>query len=707
MRQSDLRFTFSVSSSQTDFEVVQFRLEEALSEPFRLTVELASCQSGIDFEKVLDQPALLTLWDGATPARHVHGLVSSFTQGATGFRRTRYQAVVEPHLARLALCSNWRIFQEKSVPEILKSLLQEHGLLDYQPNFQTEHLIREYCVQAGDNDLYLFDRLSAEEGLFYYFIFNEAAHTLVHADKLYTQGSIPGGPARYNPQPPGDNPHPVIHAFSYTETVRPGQYTQRDYSFKRPGYNQQHTAWGETLSPQSRRYEHYAYPGRYKNSGAGRPFTENRLRGYRRDAQVASIRGDDPRLLPGLSFLLEGHPRDDFNRWWRPVRMTHLGVQHASQEDEAGAEAGVSYDYTADVVAEDIEWRPEPLPKPRIDGPQIASVVGPEDEEIYCDEWGRVKVQFPWDRQGEHNEFSSCWIRVSQNWAGADWGHMAIPRIGQEVIVDYLDGDCDQPIITGRTYRETNRPPYELPRHKTRMTFKSKTHGGDGFNELRFEDEKDREEIYLHAQKDQNIHVNNDETTFIGHDRSEQVGHDETLSIGHDRRETVGNDEQVDTGRDRRHGIGQDKFLTIGRNHTIHTGKDRSEEVGNNRRDKTVANHWVEIGGHREERIAGNLNVEAGQAIEHRTQRYELSASTIVLRAPGGSITLDGSGITLDASAIQLKGPVSQSGGAGGSVVIPQGIPEKGLPFDLLCMKQADGSCPLPNCRCGNYRGGR
>lgn len=173
MRQSDLRFTFSVSSSQTDFEVVQFRLEEALSEPFRLTVELASCQSGIDFEKVLDQPALLTLWDGATPARHVHGLVSSFTQGATGFRRTRYQAVVEPHLARLALCSNWRIFQEKTVPEILKSLLQEHGLLDYQPNFQTEHLIREYCVQAGDNDLYLFDRLSAEEGLFYYFTLQE------------------------------------------------------------------------------------------------------------------------------------------------------------------------------------------------------------------------------------------------------------------------------------------------------------------------------------------------------------------------------------------------------------------------------------------------------------------------------------------------------------------------------------------------------
>lgn len=489
MRQRDLKFTFSVTASQVEFEVVQFELEEGLSEPFRLTVDLASYKSSIDFDKVLDQPALLTIWDGTRPVRYVHGLVSSFTQGTTGFRRTRYRAVVEPQLSRLGLCSNWRIFQEKSVPEILKSVLKEHGILHYEANFHTEHLSREYCVQAGDSDLYLYDRLSAEEGLFYYFSFDESTHTLVHSDKLYIQKRIPGGPVLYSAQPVGDNPQPVIYAFSYTENVRTAQQTQRDYTFRRPHYNQQHSVQGETLIHQAQHYERYDYPGRYKSSAAGKPFTENRLRGHRRDAQVATVQGDDPRLIPGLSFQLSGHPREDFNRWWRPVRMTHIGIQHASQEDEsAGADIGVSYDFTAEIVAEDVEWRPEPLPKLRVEGPQIATVVGPEGEEIHCDEWGRVKIQFPWDREGKHDAFSTCWIRVSQNWAGADWGHMAIPRIGQEVIVDYLDGDCDQPIITGRTYRETNRPPYALPDHKILSTIKSKEYKGSRANELRIDD---------------------------------------------------------------------------------------------------------------------------------------------------------------------------------------------------------------------------
>lgn len=707
MRQRDLKFTFSVVSSQLEFDVVEFELEEAICQPFRLTIDLASYRSEIDFAQVLDQPALLTIWDSSSPVRYVHGLISSFTQSTTGFHRTCYQAVVEPQLARLGQCSDWRIFQQKNVPDILKGVLKEHGILHYETNFHMEHLEREYCVQAGDSDLNLYERLSAEEGLFYYFVCDERTHKLVQGDKLYVQARTPGGPVSYTLQPAGDNPQPVIYAFSYTENVRTARQAQRDYTFKRPSYNQQQIARGENRVYPSQYYERYDYPGRYKTSATGRLFTENRLRGHRRDAQVALIQGDDPRLIPGMSFQLSGHPRDDFNRWWRPVRMTHVGVQHASLEEEAGEQIGVSYDFSAEVVAEDVEWRPEPLPKPRIDGPQIATVVGPAEEEIHCDEWGRVKVQFPWDREGENNQFSSCWVRVSQNWAGADWGHMAIPRIGQEVIVDYLDGDCDQPIITGRTYRSTNRPPYELPRHKTRMTIKSKTHRGEGFNELRFEDEKDREEIYVHAQKDQNIYVNHDETTFVGHDRSEQVENDEAIAVGHDRKETVANDEQVSIGHDRRHSIGQDDFLSVVRNHNIQTGKDRSEEVGNNRRDKTRVNHWIEIGGHKEESIHGHHRIEAGQSIERKTQCYELSASNrITLKGPGGSITIDASGITLNATAIHFKGPISQTGASVGPVVIPAGVPEKGLPFDLVCMKQSDGSCPLPNCRCGNYQGG-
>ncbi|MGE8672119.1 MAG: type VI secretion system Vgr family protein, partial [Achromobacter kerstersii] len=418
------------------------------------------------------------------------------------------------------------------------------------------------------------------------------------------------------------------------------------------------------------RYERYDYPGRYKRDEAGKPFTQSRLLGLRRDARMAQVEGDDARLIPGVAFDLTGHRRDDWNQGWRPVRMRHHGVQHTSQEEDgAGAEHGTRYHYTADIVPDKVDWKPEPSYKPLVDGPQIASVVGPPNEEIYCDAYGRVKVQFPWDRLGQHNEHSSCWIRVSQNWAGAGWGHMAIPRIGQEVIVSFLDGDSSQPIITGRTHRSINPPPYELPRHKTRMTIKSQTHKGDGYNELRFEDERDQEEIYVHAQKDQNIHVNHNETTFVGHDRSEQVEHDETIVIGHDRKETVGNDEQVNIGHDRRHDIGQDDFLTIGRNHTVMTGKDRTEDVGNNRRDKTAANHWIETGGNVEHTVQGHHQLHAGQRIARKTVVYELqSAERAVIKGPGGTITIDGGGITFEGVAINLKGPISQSGGAGNSV---------------------------------------
>lgn len=489
MRQRDLKFTFSVTSSQLEFDVVEFQLEEALCQPFRLDLQLASNNSAIDFKQVLDQPATFTLWLDGQPVRYVNGVVSRFTQGKSGFRRTRYQLVLEPQLARLRLGSNWRIFQHKSVPDILQAVLKEHGILDYEQNIHHEHQPREYCVQAGDTDFYLHDRLSFEEGLFYYFRFAESRHTLICSDRLYVQERITGGPVLYSTQPRGDNPQAVLHAFSYTENVRTARQSQRDYTFKRPAYNQEHDLGGEALDHQGMDYERYNYPGRYKSSTAGKPFTENRLRGHRRDARMVLVEGDDPRLIPGLSFELNGHPRADFNTWWRPVHIVHRGTQYISQEEESSdATLGVSYDLKAELVPEEAEWRPEPLPRPRIDGPQIATVVGPVDEEIHCDEWGRVKVQFPWDREGRNDAFSTCWIRVSQNWAGADWGHMAIPRIGQEVIVDYLDGDCDQPIITGRTYRATNLPPYQLPDHKILSTIKSKEYKGSRANELRIDD---------------------------------------------------------------------------------------------------------------------------------------------------------------------------------------------------------------------------
>ncbi|MEC4025647.1 type VI secretion system tip protein TssI/VgrG, partial [Pseudomonas fulva] len=432
-RQSDLRFT--VTAPAGDFEVAAFSLDEALSTPFRLHLELASFDPAIDFAKLLDQPLTLHIAQGSV-VRHVHGLVSTFEQADTGHRRTRYRAVVEPALARLGLCADWRIFQALSVPQIIEQVIAQHSITDVELVSTREHLPREYCVQAGETDLDFVERLAAEEGFYYAFEHRADGHRLVFSDRLYSHGAIDGEPVTYNPKAGGDAPRPALHRFVYAEQVRTARQTQRDYTFKHPRYNQQHSVDGVELDHQRSDYERYAYPGRYKQDEAGKPFTETRLLALRGDARLARVEGDDARLLPGPAFTLSGHPREDMNRGWRTLRLHHEGVQATSQqEDAADAEQGTRYHFSAELLPDHADWRAPLPPKPRIDGPHIATVVGPEGEEIYCDEFGRVKIQFPWDRLAVEDEHSSCWVRVAQNWAGPAWGHIAIPRIGHEVIV--------------------------------------------------------------------------------------------------------------------------------------------------------------------------------------------------------------------------------------------------------------------------------
>ncbi|MDG2952924.1 type VI secretion system Vgr family protein, partial [Exercitatus varius] len=281
---------------------------------------------------------------------------------------------------------------------------------------------------------------------------------------------------------------------------------------------------------------------------------------------------------------------------------------------------------------------------------------GPAGEEIYCDEWGRVKIQFPWDRLGQEDENSSCWVRVSQAWAGAQFGNIAIPRIGHEVIVDFLEGDPDQPIITGRTYHSTTEPPYDLPAHKTRMSIKSKTHKGSGFNELRFEDEKEREEIFIHAERDQNNVVNHDETTQIGNDRSEQVGHDETIHIGHNRTETVGQDETLT--------VGQDQTNHIQRNRTTKIEKDEILNVGNCFNLDVYADQKVHNGGNHEHKIGRNSLNKAGQKLKHYSKNIQATGTTEVkILGKAGTIVIDGSGITLKGK-VTIKGDLKIIGGS-------------------------------------------
>ena len=388
----------------------------------------------------------------------------------------------------------------------------------------------------------------------------------------------------------------------------------------------------------------------------------------------------------GKMMKMVKHPRDDQNIEYLITSVTHKADQDAFGSTKKGA-SGYSYKNKFQVIDSKIPFRSKSdTAIPIVEGTQHAHVVGPAKEEIYCDEYGRVKVQFPWDRYGKSDENSSCWIRVSQNWAGGGWGHMAIPRIGQEVIVDFYEGNPDRPIITGRTYNDATKVPYPLPANKTRMTIKSKTHKGTGYNELRFEDEKDQEEVFIHAQKDQNNVVEHNETTRVGNDRTENIGNDETISIGHDRIESVGNDETISIGHDQSNTIGNDQNFNVIRNRISHVGKDEIIKIDNHRKLDVYADQYITTGGHHTHEVGGKAELKAGQKIKQRTKLYKVSGSDkVTLLGPSGTITIDSGGITLKGN-VKIKGTLAVTSGSAGMVEALQARANLGKPLCIPCL---------------------
>nr|VVN33235.1 Actin cross-linking toxin VgrG1 [Pseudomonas fluorescens] len=556
------------------------------------------------------------------------------------------------------------MFQGQSVPEIILAVLKAQRLSEVKTYLCFDHPPREYCVQAGESDLDFIARLAAEEGLLYSFEHRADGHTLWLTDRvggLGTIGTHEHCPVHYQPLAGGDSAEPALHRFHYTEQVRSARQVQRDYTFTHPYYNLQHNAVGASdLDHQHTDYERYDYPGRYKRDASGKPFTKTRLTALRSDARLAHMEGDDARLQPGLAFDLNDHPREDFNDRWRTLAIEHHGTQHSSLLEEAfGSDSGTAYRLSASAIRWDADWKAPLRAKPCIDGPQIATVVGPPGEEIYCDEWGRVKVSFPWDRDSNQDDHSSCWIRVAQGWAGATWGAMAIPRVGQELIISYLDGDPDQPIATGRAYRETNLPPYQLPKHKTRMTIKSRSHKGQGFNELRFEDELGQEEVFIHAQKDKNVHIKHNNGVFVGNDRSERVNHNETISIGDNRNEDVGNNETISIGANRSVTIGANKTETItlakaetiGLAKALTIGAGYQTSVGAAMNTSVGLSQSEQVGLHKSVMVSRRFNITAGEEFT-----VTVGKSTLVMKSDG-TVLINGRTFDFSATgAVQING---------------------------------------------------
>ena len=541
----DVAFTFHCEGAPPN--VLRVRSFSAMEQIFGLhsiEVELAAPVGvPIDLHALNDQPATLIIHNRTLGIRHLSGVVAGISRRSSGVHTTYYAATIMPTLHCLRYGSDCRIFQQMTVPDIIRKVFGEYGVTDVEWALSGVHDEREYCVQYRETHLDFLERLMAEEGIWYFFSHGPEGQHRLHV--LDTPPSVPTCPDQakllYKPVAGGIGEGAWCHGLTVHEEIRPTMAVQRDYTFKRPAYDQHQTSTTQADNGSQARYEMYNYPGRYKVDSAGEPFTRTRLEAMRVGATIMRARANTPHLVAGHVVELTGDgsvpPAPALGRY-HILSVSHGGTQPQAEGPEAGGGSAV-YDVAFTAMPADLPYRPPVQPQPLVAGPQIAKVVGPAGEEIYTDEHGRVKVQFPWDRYGKSDEHSSCWVRVSNNWSGGGWGHIAIPRIGHEVIVDFLEGDPDQPIITGRTYHAANRPPYVLPKNKTRMVLRSDTHKGQGYNELSFEDEAGQENIFLHAQKDHTLKILNNRVKRVGANQAESVGANKSISVGGNHSEAI------------------------------------------------------------------------------------------------------------------------------------------------------------------------
>lgn len=656
--------------NQHKLDVVSFRLEEALSSLFTLSVQISTTDANINLQEQLLQKASFTVYVDGKKQRTINGIVEKAECGDIGFKRSFYTFIIRPAMWLLTLVQDSRIYHFKSVPDIIDEILKDFNI-PFDKQLMDRHSVREYVTQKRESYYQFVSRLASEEGIIFWF----------EEDKLFYSDSHLGmraGPKIiYNPHPQNSTKDWVINQLKFACTMRSTEIKTKDYLYTHPDVPMDARS---ITSKQLPVYETYDSYGRYDNSDIGQLFSSYRIDALQSDSEQGQAFSNCFPLMPGVIFSLLEHPTQSMNNSWQIVHIVHKGTLPQSLEDESDNNAATLTNEFSFVPGKN-DWRPKFTHKPLADGDEVATVVGPAGEEIYVNEDGAVKVAFHWNRYDQLNENASCWVRVAQNWNGDGYGFLATPRIGQEVIISYLNGDIDRPIITGTTYNGKNRPPIDLPRHKTQMTIKSKTHKGEGFNEMRFEDEKGLEEIYFHAQRNHRTNVLNDQFIDIDHNR--------TKNIGLDQQETV--------GRDKRTNVGQDHYETIGRNSIIRVMSDQEIEIENNqttiinssRKQEIYADNITKTGGNQRLEIEGTYDEIAKTKIFSRTKHYILHAQDkMTIAGPGGSITIDNNGITLKATALKIITPSFDIiNGGSNQVTALKAAVQEGKPFCEICAK--------------------
>lgn len=509
---SEEQFLFTIAD--IELGVLDFNAQEELSSPFFVSLTIVS-EDEINFDDVIGQEALLTLL-GDEDDRYFHGIISEFMHAGSKDRFYLYRTRMVPSIWLLSFEQDCRIFQNENVPDIVKKILEDRQMTSntFEFRLQKQYPPREYCVQYRETDLNFISRLLEEEGIFYFFEHAEDQHTLVFGDSTVNYQPIEGEAAVvFNPSDDMVPEEECVYSYSLSRQIQTGKVTLQDFNFERPSLNLTTQKEADSFSE----LERYDYPGEYFDQSRGKNLAEVRLQETVMFKDYAEGQSVCLRFLPAFTFELTDHDLDDFNREYLLVEVNHTGSQPQTLEERAGSEAYSSYSNQFTAVPSSVAARPpRKTPKPIMEGVQTAIVVGPSGEEIYTDEHGRVKVQFHWDREGQRDENSSCWIRVSQVSAGAGWGALDVPRIGHEVIVDFIEGDPDRPIITGRVYHGTNTPPFDPAAGGMVSGMKSNsTPGGGGYNEMSMNDTKGKEGITIHAQKNHTSTVQNDRTTTI------------------------------------------------------------------------------------------------------------------------------------------------------------------------------------------------
>jgi type VI secretion system secreted protein VgrG len=664
-----------------------FSGSEGISTLFGYRLEMiAENKTKVAFDAVLGQKVTVHLQLPDESETHLNGLCVRFAQEGRDADFTTYEAELVPDVWKLTRKAQSRIFQRLTVPEILKKVFKGYEA-DWQLTGKYEP--RDYCVQYRETDFNFGARLMEEEGIYFFFEHSDGSHKMIVSDQAAEHPKLKGDSKLiYEELEGGTRDENRIWSWRKEQEMRPGKYVLWDHSFELPHKHLEAEATLLASVPVGKEthklkvagvdaMELYDFPGEYAqrfdgiNQGGGeQPAELQKI--FRDNQRTVEIRMDEEttpailiraqsnvkHLVSGYKFTLQRHFNADGDYVITSVRhQASLAADYRSGKDEL-----LTYENEVTCIPAALPYRPRrKTPKPVVQGSQTAVVVGPSGEEIFTDKYGRVKVQFHWDREGKNDEGSSCWIRVATSWAGRNWGAIRIPRIGHEVIVDFLEGDPDQPIVVGSVYNADMMPPWDLPANKTRSGVKSRSTKGAGppnFNEIMFEDRKGAELLKIHAERNQSISVEADETHTVGHDRSKSIGNDETTSVGRNRTESVGVNESIMVGATREITIGAAETRTIGAAEVVTVGGVYSLSVGGVAAITVGGNETTNVGGDSSTQVGGSAAVAAGKSLSLTAGdaiQLQTGKAGITLKKDG-TITITGKDINLKASGkINIK----------------------------------------------------